>query len=151
VDIDPTGRSTISATAAKGVLANDTSPDGDQLSVIAVSGAGGVVAPFHAVEGAYGTLALGPDGSYTYTPTGPSPTRRDDVFTYVVSDGNGGTATATLDIAIGAVVAKDVSATVEEIAGDKVKGNLLTGTGASTISSEFLTGTYGTLPADGRP
>jgi hypothetical protein len=37
--------------------------------------------------------------------------RRDDVFTYVVSDGNGGTATATLDIAIGFVVAKDVSAT----------------------------------------
>jgi VCBS repeat-containing protein len=68
VDIDPTGRSTISATAAKGVLANDTSPDGDQLSVIAVSGAGGVVAPFHAVEGAYGTLALGP-------PTAPIPTR----------------------------------------------------------------------------
>src|SRR5207248_10894741 len=64
---------------AAGVLTNDTDPDGDTLAVT------GYAQPAH------GTVAVNPDGAFTYTPAadynGP------DSFTYTVGDGNGGTAT----------------------------------------------------------
>jgi CshA-type fibril repeat protein len=66
------------------VLANDTDVDGDDLEVIAVG------------DPANGTAEINPDGTITYTPdpdyNGP------DSFTYTVSDGNGGTDTATVTI-----------------------------------------------------
>jgi VCBS repeat-containing protein len=69
------------------VLANDSfSPDvGETLTVGSVT------------QGAHGTVAIGPGGlSVTYTPAadyaGP------DTFTYTVSDGNGGTAVATVAV-----------------------------------------------------
>ncbi|WP_435016765.1 cellulose binding domain-containing protein [Tundrisphaera sp. TA3] len=68
------------------VLANDTDPDGDALSVASFT------APAH------GTVAANPDGTLTYTPT-PSYLGADS-FTYVVSDGKGGTATATVAVAV---------------------------------------------------
>ena len=42
---------------AKGVLANDTDPDGDSLTAVLVANAN------------HGTLVLSPNGSFTYTPT----------------------------------------------------------------------------------
>ncbi|MCA9938168.1 MAG: tandem-95 repeat protein, partial [Anaerolineales bacterium] len=64
------------------VLANDFDGDGDPLTVTAVSTA------------THGTVALNPDSSVTYTPDADY--HGSDSFTYTVSDGNGGTDTATV-------------------------------------------------------
>jgi VCBS repeat-containing protein len=96
---------TLTVAAADGVLANDTDADGDTLTVSAVDGQAGNVGA--ALAGIYGHLTLNANGSYSYVAdntlaiaraaTGSHP---QDDFTYIVSDGNGGTATATLDITI---------------------------------------------------
>ena len=69
---DPTGIP-FTATAATGVLANDSDPDGDPLGASVVS------------QPSHGTVQLNSDGSFTYTPnsgyTGP------DSFTYKDNDG----------------------------------------------------------------
>src|SRR5207244_9005931 len=66
------------------VLANDSDPDNDALTVTSVS------LPAH------GVAAVNGDNTVTYVPviayTGP------DAFTYSVSDGKGGTASATVSI-----------------------------------------------------
>jgi CSLREA domain-containing protein len=71
------------------VLANDTDPDGDTLTV------GSVTQPTN------GSAALNADNTVTYTPN------RDfsgvDTFTYTISDGNGETATATVTVTVNAV------------------------------------------------
>ena len=68
------------------VLANDTDPNGDSLTVTSVT------APLH------GTAVLNTDGTITYTPV-TSYTGADS-FTYAVSDGHGGTATASVAISV---------------------------------------------------
>ena len=88
---------TITATAATGVLANDTDKDGDALTVTSIG----------TKVGTFGTLSLNADGSYSYVAgnaaaingaaAGSHPV---DVFTYTESDGHGGTASATLSITI---------------------------------------------------
>ncbi|WP_457605959.1 Ig-like domain-containing protein [Nitratifractor sp.] len=80
------------------VLANDSDPDGDTLTIQSVG------TPAHGAASASG-------GQIVYTPNpdynGP------DSFTYTISDGNGGTASATVHITVNAVndapVANDVS------------------------------------------
>src|SRR5262249_25048055 len=81
-----------SATTAAGaavtvaVLANDSDPDGDALSVTAVT------------QGAHGAVVVNADDTVTYTPAaGFSGT---DQFTYTISDGNGGSATAAVTITV---------------------------------------------------
>ena len=85
------------------VLANDTDPDGDRLTLVSlgapqngtasIDGAGVVYIPFAGVSGV-------------------------DRFEYTISDGNGGTASATVTIAVAAVndapVAGDDEATTDE-------------------------------------
>ena len=79
--------------------------NGDTLTVQAVSfGAtpGTVGAP---LAGAWGTLVLRPDGSYTYTPAPAAQALDDgesqvDVFTYTVTDGGGLTSSTTLTITV---------------------------------------------------
>src|SRR5208337_3200245 len=90
---------TLTVSAAAGVLANDTDPDGDTLSVSGVSdtanGAGTVDQP---LTGSYGKLTLNTDGSFSYDLTSTPTTAVQDIFTYTVSDGKGGTASATLTL-----------------------------------------------------
>jgi|GEM_PF-1158497 len=68
------------------VLANDSDPDGDSLTVIGVGPA------------AHGSVVLNTDGTVTYTPeAGYFGT---DSFTYDISDGNGGTARGDVHVSI---------------------------------------------------
>ncbi len=117
VATDAVGTS-LTATAAAGVLSNDTDLDGDKLTVTGVSDASnGAGTVGSALAGLYGHLTLNANGSYSYTPDNaiainmpPSGSRLQDIFTYTVSDGNGGTASASLTIVIDPVViATDVS------------------------------------------
>ncbi len=72
-----------------GVLANDVDPEGDPLSVTLQS------------DVAHGTLNLGADGLFTYTPDdGFAGT---DQFTYTAGDGQAESDPATVTITIGAV------------------------------------------------
>lgn len=81
-----------SATTSQGVpveisvLDNDSDPEGDPLSVIAVSVPG------------HGTAALGKSGVITYTPS--SGFYGLDYFTYTISDGQGHTASAFVDVLV---------------------------------------------------
>lgn len=68
------------------VLDNDSDPDNDPLTII------GFTPPAH------GTVTKNDDGTFTYTPdkdyAGP------DSFTYTISDGKGGTDTATVNLTV---------------------------------------------------
>ena len=80
------------------VLANDTDPDGDALHVESVS------APEHGTARAVsGGVAYTPEANYHGT----------DRFTYVVSDGSGGTAEAAVEVVV--VSANDAPVTVGTI------------------------------------
>jgi subtilisin family serine protease len=68
------------------VLANDTDPDGDSLSVSS------------ATQPANGTATVNADGTITYAHDGNTAT--SDSFTYTISDGRGGTDTASVSITI---------------------------------------------------
>ena len=99
---------TISTTAASGVLANASDLDGDSLAVTAVSNtAHGVGTIGSALAGLYGHLALNANGSYSYIAdntaaisSAPTGSHLQDAFTYTVSDGNGGTTTASLTVTL---------------------------------------------------
>ena len=78
---------------------HDTGPDSDPLTVAAVTG-GTVGAP---IALTYGNLTLNSDGSWSFVPnttanTLPVGTTAHETVTYTISDGNGGTAHATLTI-----------------------------------------------------
>jgi len=95
-----TDEDTAHTISALDILANDTDPDGDTLSVSAVS----------AVSALGATVILNGDGSVTYDPT--SSTTLDemaegetlqDSFTYTVSDGNGGFDTAAVTLTVSGI------------------------------------------------
>ena len=69
------------------VLANDTDPAGYALSVIAIT------------QPTHGTAVLNTDGTITYTPA--SGYTGADGFSYTVSDGHGGTASALVSLTVG--------------------------------------------------
>ena len=153
------------------ITSSDTDPDSDSLTVSAI--AGGSVGS--AVTGTYGTFTLNSDGSYTYTVD----TTNSDViawqsgdavltetFTYTVSDGNGGTDTATITVnASGqndAPTANDD--TINVTVGTPATGNVITSSDTDPDSDSLtvsaiaggsvgsaVTGTYGTftLNSDG--
>ena len=66
------------------VLSNDADPDGDALQITGVS------------QGTNGSVTVNANGTLTYTPG--TNFQGSDVFTYSVSDGNGGTDTATVTV-----------------------------------------------------
>jgi hypothetical protein len=84
--------------AAPGLLANDTDADGDALIAILVA------SPVH------GSVALTPDGAFTYTPAAGY--SGSDAFTYKANDGRDDSAVATVTIAMAARPAPQVDVTV---------------------------------------
>jgi hypothetical protein len=80
-----------------GVLANDTDVDGDTLSVTQIQGVTAVVGT--PVTASHGTATLNANGSITFTPTSGYSGSAGG-FTYAVSDGHGGTSTATASITV---------------------------------------------------
>ena len=84
----------------------DTDVDGDTLTVTTVTAGGTTVAAGTPITGSNGgTFAVNADGSYTFTPgqdfnglaVGETATTQ---VTYRISDGNGGTASTTLEVTI---------------------------------------------------
>ncbi|MEH6576268.1 MAG: Ig-like domain-containing protein [Amphritea sp.] len=69
------------------VLNNDSDPDGDNLTVTSVSGVNG-------------TAVINNDGTITFTPA--SGFSGNETFSYVVSDGNGGSASANVTVTVNA-------------------------------------------------
>lgn len=67
------------------VLANDSDPDGDKLSVVAVT------------QGAKGAVKINSDGTLTYTPS--KSFKSSDQFGYTISDGQN-TASATVSVSL---------------------------------------------------
>jgi hypothetical protein len=68
------------------VLANDSDPDGDALSVTAVT------------QGSHGTVVRNANGTATYTPAAGF--QGGDAFTYTIADGKGGAATASVSVTV---------------------------------------------------
>ena len=83
--------------AAAGVLSNDSDPDSDILAVAAVNTGGTLGAVNWSTDGSF---TYDPNGQFEYLSAGNSTT---DSFTYTVSDGHGGTDTATVAILINGV------------------------------------------------
>jgi Bacterial Ig domain/PKD domain len=72
--------------ASLDVLANDSDPDGDSLTLTS------------STQGANGSVNCGSSGGCTYTPNGGF--NGTDTFTYTVSDGKGGTAVGTVRVTV---------------------------------------------------
>ncbi len=111
-----------------------TDADGDTLTFALTPGQG----PTH------GTLNLQPDGTYLYTPAANY--HGTDTFTYTVSDGNGGTVTQTVAIAVASVNDAPVAqnATVSGNEDTTITGHVT----ATDIEGDNLTFS---VPASGRP
>ena len=103
--------------ATGNVLTNDSDPNGDALTVSKIGtnsasqttiNSGTTSSNGSVVTGLYGTLTIGANGTYTYAVNNTNPTVNalqvgsslNDVFTYTVSDGKGGSANTTLTIVI---------------------------------------------------
>ncbi len=85
VAVDDTASTTEDTLTNIDVLANDSDPDGDTLSVVSASAANG-------------TVTILPDGTIDYT---PNPNfNGTDTISYTISDGNGGTATASVTVTV---------------------------------------------------
>ncbi|MDH5556855.1 MAG: Ig-like domain-containing protein, partial [Alphaproteobacteria bacterium] len=105
-DTYSTTQGTALVLTAPGVLGNDIEPDGQALTAVWVS------------DPANGTLALGPDGSFTYTPNAPF--YGSDSFQYAASDGDAGTldslATVTITVNGAPIAGADAYVTIRDTA-----------------------------------
>ena len=151
---DDTASTSEDAAVAGNVLANDTDVDVEPLTV----------ANPGVYVGAYGTLTLNADGSYSYVPGAAAQGLDDgesaqDVFAYTASDGtasDSATLTVTVNGANDAPVANDDSASTNENSAG-ISGNVLAndtdadGEPLTVANPGTYVGTYGTLviAADG--
>jgi VCBS repeat-containing protein len=84
--LTPGGGQQLFVDPSTGVLANDSDAEANAMTAQLVG------------QASQGTVALNPDGSFSYTPTGAPGTT--DAFTYTVSDGLATSGTATVSITI---------------------------------------------------
>ena len=127
-------------TTGGNVLVNDTDIDGNTLSVLTTST---FAAPFTTANG--GSLVLLSDGNLSYSPAANFP--GTDSFDYTVSDGQGGTATATVSFNVTPVNDAPVAVTTAIVADEDiiVTGNL----SASDVDDDPLTFALVSGPAQG--
>jgi len=105
------------------VLANDSDADGDALTVTATT------------LPANGSVVINGDNTVTYTPN--TDFNGADTFTYTVDDGNGGTATATVNITINPVKDAPTAKAASTAAVLPLGGTfLLDGTGSSDVDGD---------------
>jgi len=149
-----------SNTISGNVLSNDSDADGNTLSV---ANAGTITLQ-------YGSLEIHADGSYTYTLDNSNPVvdglnigqHLTDTFTYVASDGHGGTTSSTLTVTINApntapAASADANTVSEDASPNTMTGNVLTndsdadGHTISVSNAGVITLQYGSLEihADG--
>jgi hypothetical protein len=86
VAVDDSASALSGGSATVSVLANDSDPDGDTLTITSVT------------QGSKGVVTINPNKTITYT-SNPE-TCGPDTFTYTISDGRGGTATATVSVSV---------------------------------------------------
>ena len=103
--VDDTSSTNQTSVVNINLLGNDSDPDGNALSVVSIngiSGGGTMTLPSGALLTllANGTVNYNPNGVYTHLDGGESAT---DTFTYVISDGSGGSDTATVTVTINGV------------------------------------------------
>ena len=128
------------------LVANDTDADGDSLSVTAIDGQPAVVGTAVAVT--HGTATLNADGTVTVTPTvdhvGPV------VFTYTVSDGEGGSDTASVTLDVTADTTPPSPPTVNTPTPQAGGELTVSGQGepGGTIKVTFADGSTQTVPVD---
>jgi VCBS repeat-containing protein len=135
---------TVNADAAHSVLTNDGDPDiHDVLTVRAVNGLSSNVG--HAIAGAYGTLTLNANGSYSYIAKknlglGPGQNGVTDKFSYTVDDGHGGVDTSTLTVAVVRDITPPIigGAPISATVTDDVAVKTLTTAGAISFSDADL-------------
>jgi hypothetical protein len=146
------------------VRTNDTDANKDSLTVTAINGTAITSTAPVSITG--GVVSLGADGRLTFTPTANfngAPT-----FTYTVSDGRGGTSTATVTGTVTAVndapvavndtfttaedapVTFDVRTNDSDVDGDARTVTAINGTAITTTNPVAVTGGVVSLGADGR-
>ncbi len=116
------------------VLGNDSDADNDALSVIGFT------------QPANGTVTQVSNGVFEYTPNGKA-CGLDDQFTYTISDGNGGTDTATVTVSVDAAVDDTVKAVDDSVTtnqGQAVTIDVLNNDDADATITRIVTG-----PSDG--
>jgi VCBS repeat-containing protein len=90
---------TVTADAAHGVLANDT--DSNPADHVVVSAVDGLAAEVNQpVAGAYGSLTMHADGSYSYTANNTATGVEFDTFTYAASNGHSPASISTLTVEV---------------------------------------------------
>ncbi|CDL00028.1 conserved protein of unknown function [Magnetospirillum gryphiswaldense MSR-1 v2] len=114
------------------LLANDSDADGDTLTIVSVG------------DAEHGSVTLNPDGTISFVPDANY--QGETSFTYTVSDGQGGTSTATVNLTVDSDgINENVSYTIDADIGD-VTGAANTSTdydGSGSASSSTVTGTSG--------
>jgi len=163
VAVDDTFATNEDTAAIFDVRTNDTDIENDALSVTQINGTN--IAAGGSVVVAGGTVSLGADGRLTFTPSANfngSPS-----FTYTISDGQGGTATATVTGTVIAVndpplagddsfttnedtpVIIDVRANDSDVDGDSITVTQINGTNITIGGSVAVTGGSVMLNSDG--
>ena len=96
VAIDDSGRSPDGRPVTVAILGNDSDPEGDTLTVTRIAGV--ALPPGGSVTIPEGVVTLNANGTITFTPKAGF--QGQVVFPYEISDGNGGTATASVTIIV---------------------------------------------------
>ena len=132
------------------VLSSDTDVDaGDTKAVTAVGFAGNNSAPGVSRAGAYGSLVLNADGSYTYTVNNAHAAVQalrpfvtlTDAFTYTMRDAAGLTSASTLTVTI--MGANDAPVAVADVGTATEAGGVNNGAAGSNATGNVLTGGAG--------